>query len=123
MDNQFFTYYSPVQRSRVATAFDYIDFIRGKLLAAVLADHFVAFLVITETGTVTDIAGVNGSAESAVSTFEHKKSDHGAVLRLDLEMMGFAVADICTRDFKFTVDRRNRTAAYPSGCSGTRAAV
>jgi len=92
LDNQFFTYYSPVQRSRVATAFDFIDFIRGKLLAAVLADHFVAFLVITETGTVTDIAGVNGSAENAVSTFDHKKSDHGAVLRLDLEMMGFAVA-------------------------------
>ena len=105
LDHQLFTFNGSVQRGRVAAAFDDIDLVGGKLLAAVLADHFVTFLVIAESGTVADIAGVNGSSENTVSTFEYKKGNHGAVLRLDLEMMGFTVTDTGNRDFKLAVGR------------------
>ena len=69
LDYQLVANNGSVQRGRVTAAFDNIDLVGGKLLAAILADHVVAFLVITEPGAVTDIAGIDGSAENTVSTF------------------------------------------------------
>jgi hypothetical protein len=114
IDHQFVSDNFPVQRGRIAAALDDIDLVGGKLLAAILADHIVTFLVVTETGAVTDIAGVYGCANHTISTFQDKKGDHGPVVRLDLEMMGFAVIDTSNRDFEFAVGRCNLTAAYAS---------
>jgi hypothetical protein len=112
LDDQFVTDYGPVQWSRITAAFNYIDFIRGKFLAAILADHLVAFLVITEPGSITDITGIDGSPENAICTFEHKKGDHGPVISLNLEVMGFAIVDTGNRDFELTVGWGNQSAAF-----------
>jgi hypothetical protein len=115
IDHKFVANYDPVQWGRVTASLDNIDFVGGKFLAAVFADHVVAFLVIAETGTVTDIAGIYGSAKHSVSAFEYKKSDHGAVTGLDLEMMCFAITDSGNRDFEFSVGWCDQSAAFNFG--------
>ena len=71
--HQVFTMLGPVERSRIAAAFNDIDPAGVELLAAVVADHVVSFLSVSLFRMKTDITGIKGGPDYAIITLDDKK--------------------------------------------------
>jgi hypothetical protein len=81
---------APVKRCRVAAALDDIDPGGMKSQSAVNADHVFIVLNVPFFLGETDVTGIEGRADNAVTAFDHEKFN-GFALHFVGKIMGFAV--------------------------------